>query len=98
MLKRIAAIILLVVMALGLLAGCAEEKEPISQAEAVHIVMEDMGVEEEDDPDIHVHEGTYKNKPCFNVYITVNGVSKTYVLAVNGGEIIGVMDGGGHSH
>ena len=98
MLKRIAAIVLLVMMTLGLMTACTEEKEPISQAEAVAIVMEDLGIDNSDNPSIHVHEGEYKDKPCFNVYVTVGEISKTYVIAVNGGDIIGVMDGSGHSH
>ena len=98
MLKRIAAIVLLVMMMLGMMTACTETKEPISQAEAVAIVMADLGIDNSDNPTIHVHEGEYKNSPCFNVYVTVGNVSKTYVIAVNGGEIIGVMDGSGHSH
>lgn len=98
MLKRTVAIFLLVILVGGLVTACGPEKEPISQAEAVNIAMKDMGIDNSDSPNIHVHEGTYKNQACFNVYITVGDVSKTYVISVNGGEIMGVMNGAGHSH
>ena len=98
MLKRTLIVVLVVIMAGSLLIGCQPEKEPISQAEAVAIVMEAMGVDNSDNPTIHVHQGVQSNKDVFNVYITVNNVSKTYVVAVNGGDILAIFDGAGHSH
>ncbi|MBE6957565.1 MAG: hypothetical protein E7447_00230 [Ruminococcaceae bacterium] len=98
MLKRSIAVILLVVMVGGLLIACEPEKEPISQAEAVNIVMKAMDVEQSDNPSIHVHQGVQAGKDVFNVYITVGNVSKTYVVAVNGGDILAIFDGAGHSH
>lgn len=98
MLKRSIAIILLVVMVGGLMAACEPEKEPISEAEAVNIVMKEMGVEQSDNPSIHVHQGVQSGKEVFNVYITVGSISKTYVVAVNGGDILAILNGAGHSH
>ena len=98
MLKRSVAILLLVVMVGALLIACEPQKEPISQAEAVNIAMKSMGVEQSDNPSIHVHQGTQNNKEVFNVYVTVGSVSKTYVIAVHGGDILAVLDGAGHSH
>ena len=100
MLKRSIAIILLVIMVGGLLIACDNEpeKEPISEAEAVNIVMKDLGVEQSDNPSIHVHQGTQSGKEVFNVYVTVGNVSKTDVLAVKGGDILAILDGSGHSH
>ena len=98
MLKRSVAIVLLFVIVGGLMVGCTEPKEPISQAEAVNIAMKDMGIDNSDNPSIHVHEGTYGKAPCFNVYITVGHTDKQYIIAVNGGDILGILDGATHSH
>ena len=98
MLKRSVAILLLVVMVGALLIACEPQKEPISQAEAVAIAMADLGIDNSDNPTIHVHQGTQSNKEVFNVYVTVGNVSKTYVIAVNGGDILAILDGAGHSH
>lgn len=98
MAKRSIAIVLLIVLAGGLMAACEPAKEPISQAEAVNIVMKAMDVEQSDNPSIHVHQGVQAGKDVFNVYITVGSISKTYVVAVNGGDILAIFDGAGHSH
>ena len=98
MLKRSIAIVLIVILAGSLLIACEPEKEPISQAEAVAIVMADLGIDNSDNPTIHVHQGVSNGKDVFNVYVTVDNVSKTYVVAVNGGDILAILDGAGHSH
>ena len=98
MLKRSIAVILLVVLVGSVLIACEPEKEPISQAEAVAIVMADLGIDNSDNPTIHVHQGTQAGKEVFNVYVTVGSISKTYVVAVNGGEILMIQNGSGHSH
>lgn len=96
--KRSIAVILLVILTGSLLMACEPAKEPISEAEAVHIVMEAMDVDNSDNPTIHVHQGVQAGKDVFNVYITVGSISKTYVVAVNGGDILAIFDGAGHSH
>ena len=96
--KRTVAIVLLFVLFGSIMVGCTEDKAPISQAEAVAIAMKDMGIDESDGASIHVHEGNLKNQPVFNVYISLADVDKQYVIAVNGGEILGILNNAGHSH
>ena len=68
----------------------------ISSDEALDIVIEDLGVASADSVSPHVHEGTYENQPCYNVYVTVDGKSLTYVVSTTG-EILHKGEGG-HSH
>ena len=100
MLKRILSLALVVLLTLGMFAACAttEEKEPITTAEAVKIVREDMGLEKTESAAVHIHDITRNGLPCFKIEITAGEVTKTYVVAVNGGEILEVKNGSDHSH
>ena len=71
-------------------------KETITSDEALEIVINDLGVASADSVSPHVHEGTYENQPCYNVYVTVDGKSLTYVVSTTG-EILHKGEGG-HSH
>jgi uncharacterized protein YpmB len=68
----------------------------VSSDEALQVVLEDLGVTSAESVSPHVHEGTYENQPCYNVYVTVNGESLTYVVSTTG-EILHKGEGG-HSH
>jgi len=100
MFKRILSIALIALLTLGLFAACAaaEEKEAITTAEAVKIVREDTGLETTESAAVHIHNITRNGLPCFKIEITAGEVTKTYVVAVNGGEILEVKDGSDHSH
>ena len=71
-------------------------KESITSDQALQIVLEDLGLNSSESVSPHVHEGTYQNQPCYNVYVTVNGESLTYVVSTKG-EILHKGEGG-HSH
>ena len=68
----------------------------VSSDEALEIVLEDLGVTSAAAVSPHVHEGTYNNKECYNVYVTVSGVPMTYVVSMSG-QILH-KGTGGHSH
>jgi uncharacterized membrane protein YkoI len=68
----------------------------ISSDEALEIVLEDLGVTSAAAVSPHVHEGTYENQACYNIYVTVDGKSLTYVVSTTG-EILHKGEGG-HSH
>ena len=68
----------------------------ITSDEAYKIVLKDLGLTADQVGSPHIHEGTYKNKPCYNIYVTVNGKSLTYVVSTKG-EIL-YKGEGGHSH
>ncbi len=71
-------------------------KEAITSEEAFEVVLNDLGITESQAGSPHIHEGTYENQPCYNIYITVNGKSLTYAVSTKG-EILHKGEGG-HSH
>ena len=68
----------------------------ISSDKALEIVCEDLELTEQELGSPHIHEGTYENQPCYNVYVTVNGKSLTYIVSTKG-EILHKGEGS-HSH
>ena len=90
--------ILLLVIAVclvGVIAFTCGDKK-ISSEEALEIVLDDLKLTSQQVGSPHIHEGTYENKPCYNVYLTANGKSLTYVVSTEG-EILHKGEGG-HSH
>ncbi len=96
MTKRILALLLATILSVCLLCACTDHY--ITDQQAAEVVFEDLGVTMEDAESLHIHEGTYSNKDVFNVYITVDGHSYAYVIACDGGEILKVTEGVGHTH
>ena len=92
--KKWIAILLLVGTLCGLLAGCG--KEEITAEAAYQVVLEDLGVLANQATSPHIHEGTYENKPCYNIYVTVNGLSLQYVVSKTGKILYEGI--GEHSH
>ena len=91
--KKWIAILLLIGIVGGLLAGC---KKNITAEEAYQIVLEDMGVLAESAESPHIHEGTYEDKPCFNIFVTANGQSLQYIVSLTGKILYKGL--GEHSH
>ncbi len=79
--KKWIALFLLMAVVCGVLAGC---KGNVNDKEALQIALEDLAVTEDQTESAHVHTATYDNKPCFNIYITVNGVTWNYVISKTG--------------
>ena len=80
--KKWIALLLTVCLLCGVLAGCNKK---ITAEEAYQIVLDDLGetlAATATSP--HIHEATYDNKPCFNIFVTVNGVSLNYVISETG--------------
>lgn len=94
MTKRLIAILLLVCMVGGILCACKAKK--ITSDEALQIVLEDLGDLAPQAESPHIHTGTYNGKPCYSIYITVNGTSLAYVISETG-DILSVGPGD-HSH
>lgn len=80
----ITALALIIVLCLvGLLVLTCNNKS-ISSDEAFEIVLEDLGLTKQEAGSPHIHEGTYQNHSCYNVYITVNGESLVYAVSTTG--------------
>ena len=92
--KKWIAIFLLVGILCGMLAGC---KKNITADEAYQIVLKDTGVLAENAEAPHIHEGTYEDKPCYNIFISANGQSLQYAVSTTG-KILYKGIGEAHSH
>ena len=91
--KKWIAILLLAGILCGMLAGCGKK---VTAEEAWQIVAEDLGAVAEMAEAPHIHEATYEDKPCFNIFVTVNGVSLQYIVSENGNILH--KGPGQHSH
>lgn len=92
--KKWISFLLVACLLCGLLAGCGKE---ITAEEAYQIVLDELGetlAATAEAP--HIHEATYEGKPCYNIFITVNGVSMQYIVSMNG-KILH-QGAGEHSH
>ena len=73
-----------------------QNEKTITSDQALKIVLKDLGVTEDQVGSPHIHEGTYKDQPCYNIYVTVNGESLTYVVSKTGKILY--KGEGSHSH
>ena len=81
--RRLLAILLLACMLSSMMTACGK-KEEITAEEAYSIVLEDLKVSADDIPEPHIHTGTYENRACYNIYITISGESFLYVVSTYG--------------
>ena len=93
MAKKIIAMLLLACLLCSMLAGC---KSKITAEEALQIVMDDLGDAAALASSTHVHNGTHDGKPCFNIYVTVDGLPMAYIVSETG-KILS-KGPGSHSH
>ena len=94
--NTILAIVLVCVVCLVGVILLTRNNGVITSDEALEIVLEDLGITEAEVGTPHIHEGTFENKPCYNIYVTVNGESLSYVVSTTG-EILN-KGKGEHSH
>ena len=79
--KKWIAMLLLATILCGMLAGCGKK---ITAEEAYQIVLDDLGAAASLAESPHVHEATYEDKPCFNIFVTVDGLSLQYIVSESG--------------
>ena len=91
--KKWIAMLLLVALMCSMLVGC---KAKITAEEAYQIVLEDLGASAALAESPHVHNATYENKPCFNIFVTVDGLSLNYIISETGKILY--KGAGEHSH
>lgn len=80
--KKVIALLLTACLLCGMLAACGKE---ITAEEAYQVVLDDLGetlAATAETP--HIHEATYEGKPCFNIFVTVNGMSMQYIVSQSG--------------
>ncbi len=80
--KKVIALLLMACLMCGMLAGCGKK---VTAEEAYQVVLDDLGealAATAQTP--HIHESTYEGKPCFNIFVTVNGLSMQYIISETG--------------
>ena len=92
--RRIISLMLVVVLAVSLFAGCGNST--VSTEKAQKIVLKDLGVKAED-VTMHMHIGTYEGVPCYSIYVTVNGENLEYSVSADTGEILNIAHSD-HAH
>ena len=99
--KKTIALILAVCAVLVLFAACdSSDKnpvcEPITTADAVQIVLDDLDMDiGEANP--HVHEGNFQDNECYYIYVTVDGENMFYAVHKITGQILTITKSD-HSH
>lgn len=91
--KRI--VVCLLVAAL-LLAGCGNTAKAITAEEAQTIAFEHAGFSADQVSSIHNHIVTENGIPCYSVHFSANGTDYSYVIAAADGEVISGGEGSGH--
>ena len=93
--KKFVSIFVAALLLVSLLAGC-QKSDTISVEAAQKVVLQDLGVTA-DQVQLHVHVGEYEGKPCYSIYVTVNGENLEYLIDSHSGEILAVNHSD-HSH
>lgn len=86
--KQILAVLLIAVLCLGLLAGCSNKNEPITQAQAQTIALKEAGLTADQVNDVHVHVVTQNGLPCYSVHITTADSDFSIVINAANGEVM----------
>ncbi len=87
MTRRILALLAVAVLLVSLLAACKKDDGIVDQEEAVQIVLEEIGLTEEQ-ANPHVHPTEVDERVCWGVYVTVKGKNMLYVVDSTTGEIL----------
>jgi len=80
--KKWIALFLMACLLCSMLAGCGKK---VTAEEAYQVVLDDLGeILAATAQTPHIHEGTFEGEPCFNIFVTVNGISLNYVISETG--------------
>ena len=100
--KYLILIVVVAVVLTGVLVAViagGNQKEPLSTADAKKVVLNDLSVEESEVGSIHVHPTTVEDRPCYSVYITIDGENWEYIIDGFTGKILEKTETDhGHSH
>ena len=101
--KYLIPLIVAAVMLLGIViavsAGNGEQDGPLTPDGAKKIVLQELGISESKADGVHTHTTTEDGKPCYLIYVTVNGENWEYIVDGFTGEILSkIKNDHGHSH
>lgn len=89
--KTLLTMIVLAVLMLCLMAGCAEKSSVLTQDEAVQIALEELGITT-GQAQTHTHITEFEGKPCYSIHVYVGTESYEVVIDSVTGEVLNVGD------
>ena len=84
-------IAMLLILAL-VLVGCTEKSGPLTAEDAQKIALDHAGVKNAEN--VHTHVVSGEEHPCYNIHLTIEGVSYEYLIDAITGEILSHGQGG----
>ena len=93
--KRIFAMVLLVVFALGILSACGKNSA-LSSEQAQKAALDHLGISQKDAADIHTHITTEDGIPCYSIHISTADGDHTVVIHAGTGEVLSSAEGASH--
>ncbi len=91
--KKVFAMILVLIMVFGVLAGCG--KSFLNTADAEKVALQDMGIKAKDADSIHTHGSESENGPVYSVHVEYDGRTYEYIIQAIDGKILssGIVEG-----
>lgn len=91
--KKVFAMILVLIMVFGVLAGCG--KSFLDTADAEKVALQDMGIKAKDADSIHTHGSESENGPVYSVHVEYDGQTYEYIIQAIDGKILssGIVEG-----
>ena len=87
--KRILILLLCLTMLLGVLAGCSNDSDIITQEQAMEVALEDAGVTADQITDTHIHIMEQNGEPCYSIHYNVGSTAYSFMVSVSTGKIVG---------
>ena len=94
--KKLIALLLVLVMALGIFAACADTKI-ISEDEAKQIALKNAGLTLEEVGEVHAHSSDLGETVAYSIYFSYEGKDYSYTIDGKTGVIIS-KGNEGHAH
>lgn len=91
--KKVLAMILVLVLVIGVFAGCG--KKFLNTADAEKVALQDLGIKAKDADSIHTHGGESDNGSVYSVHVEYNGQTYEYIIQASDGTILssGIAEG-----
>jgi len=92
--KRLFALVLLAVFALGILAAC-EKNSALTTEEAQEVALEHLGINEKDST-VHAHVTSDNGIPCYSIHVSTADGDYTVMVHAGTGEVLSSAKGTSH--
>lgn len=92
--KRIIALVLLAIFALGI-AAC-NKNSALTSEQAQKAALEHLGISQSDVADIHTHVTSENGIPCYSFHISTANGGYTVVVHAGTGEVLSSAEGTSH--